>query len=154
MQIPVNSIVVHERVRKDIGDLQPLMDSMTAHGQLNPIVITRTRELIAGRRRLLAARQLGWYTIEAVSVDRDSPVDKLAMELEENVHRKDFLPAELLEGYARLEKLRRPRLTMRLGRFFRRVWTRLAAFFRKEDAGPEDESGHEAYDTSNVPPLA
>ncbi len=125
MQISVNSVVVKERVRSDMGDLTTLMDSMQKFGQMSPIVVTRKNELIAGHRRLLSARRLGWYTIDAVVVDRDSPADKLEMELAENVNRKDFSPEELVEGFRRLEKLRRPSVGSRIRNFFGRVFGRL-----------------------------
>ena len=128
MQISVNSVVVKDRVRTDMGDLATLMESMQTFGQLSPIVVTRTNELIAGHRRLLSARRLGWYTIDAMVVDRDGSADKLEMELAENVNRKDFSPEELLAGYRKLEKLRRPgvgkRLRVYLGQFFGRLFKR------------------------------
>lgn len=128
MQVPIEEILIKERVRTDIGNLKPLMESMRLHGQLNPVTISRENELIAGHRRTLAARELGWKFIDAHVVDRPSEVEKLQMELEENVHRKDFSPEELLAGYRRLDKLLHPSLSQRIstavrsffGRLFRR----------------------------------
>ena len=51
MQISVNSVVIKERVRTDVGDLTTLMDSMQSFGQMSPIMVTRKNELIAGHRR-------------------------------------------------------------------------------------------------------
>jgi len=130
MKVPITDIVVKERVRKEIGDLAALMESMQQHGQLNPVTITRDNELIAGHRRLLSARELGWSYVEARIVDRDSEGEKLQLELEENVHRKDFSPEELLAGYRRLEKLLRPRFTRRIAGFFSNVFGKL--FRRKK----------------------
>jgi ParB family chromosome partitioning protein len=124
MKIPIEDIVIKERVRQDMGDLAPLMESMQKHGQLNSITITRDNELIAGHRRLLSAQELGWAYIDAMIVERDSEAEKLQLELEENVHRKDFSPEELLAGYRRLDKLLKPRLTRRLSNF-------LGGFFGK-----------------------
>ena len=42
MQIPVDSITVPERVRKDPGNLDSLMESLKRVGQLNPIIVTPT----------------------------------------------------------------------------------------------------------------
>ncbi len=125
MKVPISDIVVKERVRQDIGDLSKLMESMQKHGQLNPINITRDNELIAGHRRLLSAKELGWTYIDALIVDRDTQVEKLQLELEENVLRKDFSPEELLAGYRRLEKLLRPRFTRRVANFFGNLFGRL-----------------------------
>lgn len=126
MKVPVQDIVIKERIRTDIGDLKPLMESLQNHGQLNPVTLTRENELIAGHRRTLAARELGWKYIEAHIVDSHSEAEKLQLELEENVHRKDFSPEELLAGYRRLEKLLRPSISTRIGRaiggFFRLIF--------------------------------
>lgn len=118
MKVTITDIVIRDRVRQDIGNLAPLMESMQKHGQLNPINITRENELIAGHRRLLSAKELGWTYIDALIIDRDSQIEKLQLELEENVHRKDFSPEELLAGYRKLEKLLRPRFTRRVAGFF------------------------------------
>ncbi len=133
MKVSVDSVVIRERVRHDLGDLKPLMESMRRHGQLNPITLTRDNELIAGHRRLLAARTLAWQYIDATIVDRHSEVEKLTLELEENVHRKDFSPEELLAGYRRLERLQRPTMFRRVGNFFKGIFARL---FRRKNGAP------------------
>lgn len=150
MQISVSDITIKKRVRQDLGDLKPLMDSLEKYGQLNPCIITRDHELIAGHRRLESARRLGWYTVDAICVDRVSEAEKLEMELQENVHRKDLSPEELIEGYTRLEKLNRPSVMKRFGAALRAFFARLC-FWRKPklDAAPlpkgtEDLSDDEA----------
>jgi len=124
MLVDINQIQVSKRVRKDLGDLTPLMDSLKRYGLLNPITITKDYKLIAGQRRLESARQLGWTTIDAVVVDIKDPVARLEIELEENTQRSNFTELELLEGYKQLEKLRNPG-------FFRRIWNAIKAFFKK-----------------------
>jgi len=135
MQVPIQSIQVSQRVRAEVGDLTQLMESMRKYGQLSPILLTRDYELIAGHRRLLAARNLGWTSVEATLADRDSPVEKLEMELQENVYRKDFSPSELLEGYRRLEKLMKPGIFGRLRQFFRRTFGWLFRLGRRPSRG-------------------
>lgn len=132
MKIEISSIRISDRVRQDVGDIAPLMDSMQRHGQLNPITVTRSNELVAGFRRLSAARKLGWQYIDANVVERDSAIEKLELELEENVHRKDFSPEELLAGYRRLDKLKHPSVVQRIGTFFRTLFGRL--FRRRKSA--------------------
>ncbi len=125
MIVLIQDVVIKDRVRTDIGDLKPLMDSLRDHGQLNPITLSRENDLIAGHRRTLAAKQLGWKYIEAHIVDQSTEAEKLQLELEENVHRKDFSPEELLAGYRRLDRLLHPPLAKRIGlaigHFFRRL---------------------------------
>lgn len=122
MLINISAIKVKHRIRKDLGDLEPLKDSLKRYGLLNPVTIDSKYRLIAGERRLEAAKQLGWTNISAVIINNISPVTKLELELEENNQRKEFTDAELLEGYRRLERLRNPS-------FFRRILNAFISFF-------------------------
>ena len=124
MQVPIDRIKIKHRVRKDLGDIDSLADSMRAHGLLHPIVLNRRNQLIAGGRRLAAAKRLGWRTINALIVDADDKADRLELELEENVQRRALSYLEIEEGYARLERMRRPNI-------FRRIWEALKTFVRR-----------------------
>ena len=139
MQIPIDSITIPERVRKDLGDLQPLMDSLRRVGQLNPITVSPSYDLIAGHRRLTAATNLGWKTIDAVVVTGLDETRRLEMELEENIYRKDFTPDEVLEGWKKLDQLRHPRLGRRIGRAIRAFFGRLAFWKRRKPSEPAHE---------------
>jgi len=94
------------------------MESMRKYGLLQPIVIDSENTLLAGYRRLEAARQLGWKTIPVVVVNRTENLDRAEIELEENVQRKDFSLEELSEASIALEKLRNPNLFVRLWKKF------------------------------------
>ncbi|MDR3337142.1 MAG: ParB N-terminal domain-containing protein, partial [Treponema sp.] len=95
MQVLVKDIVVKKRIRKDLGDISVLAESMKRYGQISPITISRANILIAGGRRLEAAKYLGWRTINAVIVDAPEKLVKLELEIEENVQRRDFTGEEL-----------------------------------------------------------
>ena len=122
MLINIEDIKIKKRVRKDLGDLEALKNSLRIYGLLNPITLNSKYELIAGERRLQAAKQLGWTNINAVILSNISDVDELEMELEENNQRKEFTDQELLEGYRRLEKLKNPG-------FWRRLWKLIQKLF-------------------------
>ncbi len=122
MLVNIADIKVKKRVRKDLGDLEPLKDSLKNYGLLNPITINTKFELIAGERRLECAKILGWQNIEANVVAISDRASLLEMELEENTVRKPFDEIELLEGYAALEKLRHPSL-------FKRILDKVSDFF-------------------------
>lgn len=124
MQVRIDEINLKKRVRKNLGDLTPLMESIRKHGLMNPIVITNKKELVAGHRRLECAKKLGWQVIEAHIIDNPSELEKLELEMDENIHRKNLTPDEVSEGYLRLEKLSRPG-------FFKRLWKALVNFFRR-----------------------
>ena len=64
-------------------------------------------------------------------MDHDTPAEKLEIELDENVHRKDFSPEELVNGYRRLDKLRRPGFVKRIGMAVGMVFRRLFRLGRK-----------------------
>ncbi|GAB4371867.1 MAG: ParB N-terminal domain-containing protein [Spirochaetales bacterium] len=124
MQIRIEDVKVRKRVRKSLGDLNSLMESIRKYGLLQPIVVDSDYNLIAGYRRYMAAKQLGWQTIPVVVINRTEDVDHLEIELEENIQRKDFTLDELSIGSLRLEKLRNPG-------FFYRLWMKLVHWFRK-----------------------
>jgi len=125
MRIPIDDIVIKERVRQDMGALELLMASMRKHGQLNPVILTRDNKLVAGHRRLESARKLGWPTVEVVRLEDLSELETIEMELDENIHRKELLPEEIQDGLDRIEKLKNPTLFARVGKFFQRLWARL-----------------------------
>jgi len=128
MLIALGSITFKQRIRRDLGDIEGLMESLKKHGQLTPIIINRNNELIAGFRRLQAAKRLGWKSIEVVILDRASQQKKLEIEIEENVQRQDLSAEELAEGLIRLKKLRQPGLLVRTWNFILRL---LRAIFRR-----------------------
>ncbi len=125
MRIRIDSVNIKKRVRKDLRELDSLMESMRKFGQLSPIIINRNNELLAGERRLTAAVKLGWNIIDAVVLDREEELDMLEIELEENISRNDLTSEEIADGYNRLEKLRHPSLWRRIINFFKRLWKRL-----------------------------
>ncbi len=122
MLVSIKDIKVKKRVRKDLGSLENLKDSLRRYGLLNPITLNSKYQLIAGERRLEAAKAIGWTSINANIIDNLTPLSQLEMELEENNQRKEFTDEELLEGYKRLARLRNPSP-------LRRLWDALVAFF-------------------------
>ncbi len=124
VQIDIEQIVIKKRIRTSLGELSSLMKSMRTFGLMNPIIINEKNELIAGERRLEAAKRLGWKTITATVVHRSVEAEKLEMEIEENLHRRNLTPDELAEGFLRLEKLKNPG-------FFKRFWQAIKTFFAR-----------------------
>ena len=129
MLVQIKDIKIKRRVRKDLGNLEDLKDSMKIYGLMNPITLNSKYELIAGERRLQSAIQLGWTSINANIVDNLSEVEQLEMEIEENNQRKEFTEAELLEGYKRLNRLRNPKIFYRIYLFFKHLFEKIADFF-------------------------
>ena len=123
MRVSIEDIVVDkQRIRKNIGDLTPLMQSMKKHGLLQPIIITDSDyTLLAGYRRLTAAKNLGWTEIDVRTVRANSKLERLEIEIDENEARKNFDFEELSRAKVRREKLSRPSLFRRIIDFFKKV---------------------------------
>ena len=100
--MPIDAIRVGPRHRKDLGDIPALAASMAELGLLQPIVIRPDGTLIAGERRLRAAKQLAWEAIPVTVVDLDAVVRG---EFAENSLRKDFSPSEAVAIKRALEPL-------------------------------------------------
>ena len=81
--------------------------SIAKHGILSPILVRETGaggyELIAGERRLRAAKKAGLQTAPCLL---DNAEDQLSLELSliENLQREDLNPVEEARGYDRLKK--------------------------------------------------
>ena len=114
MKIAIDQIQVDEkeRIRRDIGDLDSLQNSINTVGLLTPILIDENNRLLAGYRRLSACRNLGWQEIAVNVIPLDGDQLKiLDVEIAENFFRKDFSPEEILASEKRrldiLEKRRK-----------------------------------------------
>jgi ParB family chromosome partitioning protein len=93
------------RGRFDAEELTELAASIVTHGVLQPIVVRATPtgdyELIAGERRLRAARQAGLDTVPVVV--RDSTTDQmLELALVENLQRADLNAIEGAQAFREL----------------------------------------------------
>jgi ParB family chromosome partitioning protein len=92
------------RQRFDAATLQELADSIRQSGVLQPLVVRphgTSYQLVAGERRLRAARLAGLESVPVHVVDvSDEEVLRLA--IIENVQREDLNPIEEAHGYRRL----------------------------------------------------
>lgn len=90
--VELSSISVNRdgRQRVDLDDIDTLADSIRRLGLIHPIVITRDGVLVAGERRLSACGLLGHTHIACQYVDELEPAMLHAIELEENIKRKDL----------------------------------------------------------------
>ncbi|TMF64889.1 MAG: ParB/RepB/Spo0J family partition protein [Chloroflexi bacterium] len=104
----------------DPEGLSELAASISRHGVLQPIVVSQDGagyELVAGHRRVLAARLAGRTTIPAVI--RDEIGDRLELALIENLQRSDLNAIEAARAYKLLMEtydLTQEQLAERLGK--------------------------------------
>lgn len=90
----------------DEAGITALADSIRTHGLLHPIVVERRNgdyRLVAGERRLRAAREAGVATIPAiVRPSTETARHALELALVENLQRAQLSPLEEAAAYARL----------------------------------------------------
>ncbi len=107
LEVPVNAVSPNPkqpRTRFDDEAIGSLAASIREVGILQPIVVRKAGagyELIAGERRLRAAKLAGLATIPVVVRDTDD-ADTLREALIENIHREDLGPIELAEAFRQL----------------------------------------------------
>lgn len=103
--------------RRDFNkeELQSLADSIREHGILQPLIVTKDEketntgikvsyELVAGERRLKAAKMAGLNFIPAVIRQKTEEKQKLELALIENIQRADLNAIEKAKGYDKLTK--------------------------------------------------
>ena len=108
-QIPVDKIDPNPRQprsRFDADDIEELAASIRQYGVLQPLILARSPQvgrylLIAGERRLLAARQAGLPGVPAI-VREASDQEHLELALIENIQRADLGALEQADAYRQL----------------------------------------------------
>lgn len=106
-----------EQPRRDFGekDLESLARSVREYGILQPLIVTKREEentsgikvfyeLIAGERRLKAAKLAGLSFVPAIIRKDDGRQNKLELALIENIQRADLNAIEKARGYEKLQK--------------------------------------------------
>jgi len=107
LEVPVSAILPNKRQpRKDFPEetLTALARSIREVGVLQPVVVRRRDggfELVAGERRVRAARLAGLATIPAIVREGDDS-ESLREALIENLHREDLGPLEMAAAFQEL----------------------------------------------------
>lgn len=107
LQVPLIDIIVEDRARKDYGEIGELAESIRTLGLLQPIVIDKEFKLRAGARRLKAVTLLKWETIPSIVFESLNEIEKLEIELHENLRRKNFSWIEEVELKAKIVKMKK-----------------------------------------------
>jgi len=92
------------RQQEDGAQMEELMASIREHGIVQPLVVCRrgdSYQLVAGQRRLAAARLVGLLSVPVV-VRACSDREVLELALVENLQREDLNPLEAAQAYQRL----------------------------------------------------
>lgn len=108
--LAIDQIKTGTRHRRDLGDIDALSQSMVEVGLLHPVVVTPDNNLVAGMRRIAAAKRLGWTSISVcVAKTLDDARKLLIAERDENTCRKDFAPSEAVALGKELEEFEKPK---------------------------------------------
>jgi ParB family transcriptional regulator, chromosome partitioning protein len=109
VSLRIDSIVEPEfqlRINYEQEALDALGNSLSEEGMLYPLLVWKHGEsgyeLIAGSRRLRAAKIRGYTEIPAYIVDAKSPEHAIRLALTENLQREDLDPFEEARGFLRL----------------------------------------------------
>lgn len=102
----VSSIIVGNRHRTDLGDIDALAASIARDGLLQPITITPEGVLVCGRRRLAAIIKLSWRTVNVwVRSGISDRLGHLLAEQDDNLLHKSLTPLEAAALYRELKAL-------------------------------------------------
>lgn len=101
-----SDIQIGDRFRKDYGDIDELVASIQRFGILQPVIINRNMELMAGGRRMTAALRLELDEVPVVFRDEVDPLTLREIELEENIQRLDLAWHEKAALTAEIHRLK------------------------------------------------
>lgn len=108
-QIKISDVIITDRIRKEVRNIESLAADISYHGLLQPIGIAPDKTLVWGFRRLTAHKHLGLEYIDYVDA-REVPEDERAeMEFAENHEREDFTWQEEALGILQIYRLRKRR---------------------------------------------
>jgi ParB family chromosome partitioning protein len=103
----ISNVKVREgwNFRSDLGDVQSLADSIARVGILQPIIVNKRWEVIAGHRRLEAAKMAGLEEVPVEMDDREDESVILLAHIDENLERRDLEGADLDRALAVRKKI-------------------------------------------------
>ena len=103
--VPIADLNRDNNVRRTLGDLTTLTESISQVGILQPVTITPTLhgyELVAGHRRVAAAEAAGLHEVPVFVIEFASEDDRLVATLVENLIRDDLDPIDEAGGFQQL----------------------------------------------------
>lgn len=104
-EVDITKVWWDKRFRDDLGDMVSMVESIKDKGIIQPITVTPDLELLAGERRITAAREAGLLTIPAIIREKKDAIDAREIELIENLCRKDPSWSERAQLTAEIDRL-------------------------------------------------
>jgi ParB family chromosome partitioning protein len=128
--IEINRIVIKQRIREDMGDIDALANSIRELGLLTPVLINSKHLLISGFRRLEACKKLGQSHIQAILVDVEDENLLFQIESQENLCRKSLTTSEIDKE---IEMKKRFAMAKIRGKtFLGNIWNKIKNIFSKK----------------------
>ena len=119
MELPIGQVIPSPiNVRRDVGDISELTNSIREQGILEPLVVRPTQEgtyeVIIGSRRLASANEIGLAVVPVV-IQHISDADAIVRSLVENLQRGELPLEDRVEAYKRLQEVDSGRFGNRQG---------------------------------------
>lgn len=108
----LSSIIISDRLRSDLGDVNELAASIKQYGLIQPPVIDQNNRLVAGGRRIAACTLLGMEQIPVVYKETLSQDHLHELEIEENVKRKEMNWTERVFAIETIHRLKLKRAAL------------------------------------------
>lgn len=131
-KVPIDRIKMVNRVREQYGDMETLKSSIRKYGLLNPVLLDSDYRLIAGGRRLMAVKELGFSTIDASIITETNEIVKFDLEMQENLVRKDFTEEEIDKSIEMKKRLLRKPFFTRVLLALKRFFAAIVSVFRRK----------------------
>lgn len=101
---PVAKIKPGKNVRADLGNLGDMVESVKAHGILQPPSIMEDFTTICGHRRIEAARRAGLEEIAVLMYPMLTDLEIKLIQLPENIQRKEMSDLDIFNAISELEE--------------------------------------------------
>jgi len=134
--------IADDNIRGDVGDVAELAQSIKSVGVLEPLLVTTDKVVVAGARRLAAAKKAGLKEVPAI-VRPFSEQERLEAMIVENLQREDLTPLEEASAFQRLAglKLTQRQIAEKVGKSQAHVAKRLALLALPEKVRKQVDSG-------------
>ena len=157
-QLNLDFIMASPGQTRELDDLDDLVVSIRVHGIIQPLIVCPGRDrsgkylLIAGRRRLEAARRAGLKEVPVI-VRQASEQEILELSINENIHNAAVNPFELANGYRQMANefdLSMEEISARVGRSCHSVANTMKVLELPDDARDALDCKSQSSDQADV----
>lgn len=104
--VAIADVIIDSKRFRPPRNTAGLAASLRRFGLLQPIVLNSDMTLVAGCRRITAAKEAGWTHIDANFKEELDEITRRELELEENIQREDMTVIERQRAIAELHRLK------------------------------------------------